>query len=42
VAPLDLLIGCHALALERVLVSSDKTFMHIEGLMLEDWTSVVS
>ena len=38
VAPLDLLIGCHALALERVLVSSDHASRHIEGLTLEDWT----
>ncbi len=37
VAPLDLLIGCHALALGRVLVSSDRAFRNVEGLMLEDW-----
>jgi len=37
-APLDLLIGSHALAVEAVLVTNDHAFEHLPGLTLEDWT----
>jgi len=38
VAPLDLLIGSHALSIEAVLVSNDRAFGHLAGLKVEDWT----
>lgn len=37
-APLDLLIAAHALSIDAVLVSSDKAFAQVDGLVLEDWT----
>ena len=37
-APLDLLIAAHALSGCSVLVSSDKAFVQVDGLVLEDWT----
>jgi tRNA(fMet)-specific endonuclease VapC len=37
-APMDLLIGSHALSLGAVLVTSDRAFGHLAGLKLEDWT----
>lgn len=36
-APLDLQIAAHALALNVVLVSNDMAFRHVPGLALEDW-----
>jgi tRNA(fMet)-specific endonuclease VapC len=37
-APLDLLIAAHALAIDAVLVTSDRAFARVPGLMVEDWT----
>jgi len=37
-APLDLLIGAHALAVGAVLVTNDQAFCQINGLPIEDWT----
>lgn len=37
-APLDLLIATHALSLETVLVTSDRAFSQVTGLVTEDWT----
>lgn len=36
-APLDMQIAAHALALDLVLVSNDAAFRHVAGLQLEDW-----
>lgn len=36
-APLDLLIAAHALAIGSVLVSNDRAFGHCDGLAREDW-----
>jgi tRNA(fMet)-specific endonuclease VapC len=37
---LDLLIGCHALALGAVLVTNNtREFERIEGLRLENWVA---
>lgn len=36
--PLDLLIASHALAVEVVLVTSDRAFNRVSGLQVEDWT----
>lgn len=38
-APLDLLIAAHALAIGAVLVTSDRAFAGIPGLAVEDWTA---
>ena len=38
VAPLDLLIGAHALSIEAVLVTNDRAFGHLPDLRVEDWT----
>ena len=38
VAPLDLLIGAHALSTQAVLVTNDRAFGHLAGLQIEDWT----
>lgn len=35
---LDLLIASHALALDAVLVTSDRAFTQASGLKIEDWT----
>jgi tRNA(fMet)-specific endonuclease VapC len=37
-APLDTQIAAHALHLEACLVSSDKAFLQVGGLSVEDWT----
>ncbi|TAJ75775.1 MAG: type II toxin-antitoxin system VapC family toxin [Gallionellaceae bacterium] len=37
-APLDLLIATHAQDVGAVLVTSDKAFCHVPGLVVEDWT----
>jgi tRNA(fMet)-specific endonuclease VapC len=37
-APLDLLIGTHALDTHAVLVTNDKAFQTLPGLSIEDWT----
>ena len=36
--PLDLLIASHALAVEVVLVTSDRAFNRVVDLRIEDWT----
>jgi tRNA(fMet)-specific endonuclease VapC len=35
---IDLLIAAHALTVQAVLVSNDRAFRQVEGLVLEDWT----
>jgi tRNA(fMet)-specific endonuclease VapC len=37
-APMDLLIGAHALTIGAVLVTNDRAFGQLQGLLLEDWT----
>jgi len=37
-APLDLLIGSHALSVDAVLVTNDRALGQISGLSIEDWT----
>ena len=37
-APMDLLIGSHALGIDAVLVTSDRAFGQLPGLSVEDWT----
>jgi len=37
-APLDLLIGTHALSLRAILVTNDQAFGQLQGLQIEDWT----
>ena len=37
-APLDLLIGTHALAVDAVLATNDHAFAQLDGLRVEDWT----
>jgi tRNA(fMet)-specific endonuclease VapC len=37
-APMDLLIGSHALSIDAVFVTSDRAFGQVGGLKLEDWT----
>ena len=37
-APMDLLIGAHALSIEAVLVTTDSAFAQLPGLSIEDWT----
>lgn len=38
-APLDLLIATHALAVGAVLVTNDRAFGQVAELQLEDWTT---
>ena len=37
-APMDLLIGSHALSLDAVLVTNDRAFAQLPRLVIEDWT----
>lgn len=37
-APLDLLIGSHALSISAILVTNDRAFGQLAGLTIEDWT----
>ena len=37
-APMDLLIGSHALSIDAVLVTNDHAFGHLPDLSIEDWT----
>lgn len=37
-APMDLLIGAHALSIDAVLVTNDRAFAQLSGLTVEDWT----
>jgi tRNA(fMet)-specific endonuclease VapC len=36
-APLDLLIGCHAMSAQHTLVTNDQAFAHVTGLRIVDW-----
>ena len=38
-APMDLLIGSHALSIDAVLVTNDGAFAQLPGLTVEDWTA---
>ena len=38
-APMDLLIGSHALSIDAILVTNDHTLGHLPGLSIEDWTA---
>jgi tRNA(fMet)-specific endonuclease VapC len=37
-APMDLLIGSHALSIDAVLVTNDRAFAQLPSLSVEDWT----
>jgi tRNA(fMet)-specific endonuclease VapC len=37
-APMDLLIGAHALTIDAILVTNDRVFGQLPGLSIEDWT----
>jgi tRNA(fMet)-specific endonuclease VapC len=37
-APMDLLIGSHALSIDAILVTNDRAFAQLQGLSIEDWT----
>jgi tRNA(fMet)-specific endonuclease VapC len=37
-APVDLLIGAHALGIGAILVTNDRAFSQLAGLSIEDWT----
>jgi tRNA(fMet)-specific endonuclease VapC len=37
-APMDLLIGAHALSIDAILVTNDRAFRQLPGLSIEDWT----
>ena len=37
-APMDLLIGSHALSIAAILVTNDRAFAQLPGLAIEDWT----
>ncbi|MDN5936778.1 MAG: type II toxin-antitoxin system VapC family toxin [Nitrosospira sp.] len=38
-APLDLLIATHALSVGAILVTNDRAFRQVAGLVVEDWTN---
>ncbi len=40
-APMDLLIGAHALSIDAVLVTNDRAFAQLPGLSVEDWTEEI-
>ena len=37
--PLDMLIAAHGLSADATLVSADRAFRHVPGLVVEDWTA---
>ena len=37
-SPLDMLIAAHALSANAVIVTNDKAFFQVAGLVVEDWT----
>ena len=37
--PLDMLIAAHALEAGATLITSDRAFLHVPGLSVEDWTA---
>ena len=37
-APLDMLIGAHALSVNTVLITNDRAFQQVGDLQIEDWT----
>ena len=37
-APMDLLVGTHALSADAILVTNDRAFGQLPDLMIEDWT----
>ena len=37
-APMDLLIGSHALSIDAVLATNDRALGQLPGLLIEDWT----
>jgi tRNA(fMet)-specific endonuclease VapC len=37
-APMDLLIGSHALSINAVLMTTDRAFAQLPGLAIENWT----
>lgn len=39
IAPLDMLIACHATSLDFVLVTNDKAFAQMNELEIEDWSN---
>jgi tRNA(fMet)-specific endonuclease VapC len=40
-APLDMLIGSHAMSVDATLVTNDQAFGQMTGLKVEDWTKVL-
>jgi tRNA(fMet)-specific endonuclease VapC len=40
-APLDTQIAAHALRAKAILVSSDRAFLQVAGLVVEDWTASI-
>lgn len=40
-ATMDLLIGSHALSIDAVLVTNDRAFAQLPGLLVENWTEKV-
>lgn len=39
ISPLDLMIAAHALAVDAILVSTDRALARIDGLGVEDWSN---
>jgi tRNA(fMet)-specific endonuclease VapC len=40
-APLDMLIGSHAMSVDATLVTNDQAFKQMKGLKVEDWTKML-